>query len=82
MSKENLAIQIWWLQGILKVKNAHFWLTFVAQKRYCLTSLVSSRGRMEGHRYVIVLGAFKCQLAPTSLVFGSFTSEIIASEIP
>ena len=29
-----------------------------------------------------VLGAFKCQLALTSLVFGSFTSQIIAKEIP
>ena len=30
----------------------------------------------------ISFGALKCQLALTSWVFGSFTSEIIAKEIP
>ena len=38
-------------------------------------------GDIEGLRF-ISFGAFKCQLALTSLVFGSFTSQIIAKEIP
>ena len=38
-------------------------------------------GDTEGLRF-ISFGALKCQLALTSLVFGSFTSQIIAKEIP
>ena len=38
--KKNLALQIWWPQGILKEKKTHFWLTFVPQKCISLNSLL------------------------------------------
>ena len=43
-----VAIQIWLRQGISKDKKAHFRLTYVAQKRRCLSSLISRTRGFKG----------------------------------